>query len=633
MIRAYPRYPSLFPGETLVLHVSTASPRFRVEFYRQGAELERMADLGGPLDGISVPDGPPDFDWGWPGYAFEIPGDWPGGVYVAMFIEIAADGSETAPDRSTTFATEAKALFVVRRRGAAQPGTILYKLSWATFVAYNGTGYGSVYAEGVWSRERPNPGFKVTWRRPGCGTGGMVMPGDGPDYYDLTSRRQTFEHWDAPFVRWLERRGYPVDYCTDWDLHQDRDLLAPYSLLLSTGHDEYWSDDMRAALDRHVMRGGNLAFFSGNISGYRIHFSDDDTAITCAKIGAPTTSHGNMDPTKSPDKWEIDHWFDVRPESRLTGVATAFGGGWWDGKRDTLGYTVQHAGHWVFGGTGLKEGDVFGDDEEFPLIGYEVDGAAYKRKNGLAMPTGEGGTPRDFVILGVAELGEGWVASRPHAAATMGIYVTPRGGIVFQGATTDWPILVSRNRHVEKITSNLLDNLRLPSTRLIGPLPAKGGRMLAAVGETVTFHVDTAGVAAAGKLDVAWSVSGAEIVERGDRVLRLKVPAAPGFVTIAAAVSSGGTPIGFGTKTIATLSEKEAIGLDLLISLREMAMAGEPSNPLVAPTLDPQDRLWLLYRVRLPWIRDRATRVHDAAKRWLAQDQRESRGEKPEDGA
>ena len=107
---------------------------------------------------------------------FDIPADWPSGVYVAMLIEIAADGSEIAPDTTTSFGTAAKALFVLRHRGAVAPGTVLYKVSWATFVAYNGTGYGSLYTEAVWSRTQPNPGFKVTWRRPGCGTGGDVMP-------------------------------------------------------------------------------------------------------------------------------------------------------------------------------------------------------------------------------------------------------------------------------------------------------------------------------------------------------------------------------------------------------------------------------------------------------------------------
>ena len=130
MIRGYPRFPSLYPGETLVLHVATDSPRFRVEFFRQGATLDRMGGLPArTLPGRQLPEGPPDRDWGWPGYRWTIPADWPSGVYVAMLVEIAADGSEIAPDMTTTYAPSAKALFVLRHRGAVPPSRPLYKVS------------------------------------------------------------------------------------------------------------------------------------------------------------------------------------------------------------------------------------------------------------------------------------------------------------------------------------------------------------------------------------------------------------------------------------------------------------------------------------------------------------------------
>ncbi|HEY6434099.1 MAG TPA: N,N-dimethylformamidase beta subunit family domain-containing protein [Acetobacteraceae bacterium] len=609
MIRAYPRFPTLFPGETLVLHVSTTSPRFRVAFFRQGATLERLiSPHPRPLQGMDIPDGPPDIDWGWPGYEFAIPRDWRTGVYLAVLIEIAADGRESSPDTTTTFATEAKALFVLRHAGPIAAGTPLYKLSWATFVAYNGTGYGSLYTEAVWSREQPAPGFKVTWRRPGCGTGGLVMPGDSEDFYDTSSRRQTFEHWDAPFVRWLEAEGFAPHYCTDWDLHRDPALLRPYSLLLSTGHDEYWSDPMRAALDAHVARGGNIAFFSGNISGYRIHFTDDDTAFTCAKV---------IPPTKDPDRWTQDAWIQINPECRLTGVATAFGGGWWDGKRQTLGYTVQHAAHWIFKNTGLAEGAVFGDDDAFPLIGYEVDGAAFRRRNGHAIATGEKGTPRDFLILGIAELNQNWVASRANAAATMGLYVSPQGGIVFQAATTDWPILVPRNRHVGQITRNIVDRMRWPAARIVGPLPARAGRTLAAVGETVTFHIDTANFGYAADYICEWEIAGAHLIEADGLKARVQLPPAADFVTISAFAVKDGQPVGFGTRSLLPLTAEEALKLDMLINMREMVMAGEPSNPLVSPTHDPADLNWLIFSIRVPWIRERAERLQAAAAKLM----------------
>src|SRR5579872_6997340 len=99
MIRGYPRFPSLLPGETLVLHVSTTSPRFRVAFFRQGASLEPMASASNAtFEGIHLPDGPPDRDWGWPGYECRLPADWQTGVYVAMLIEIDAGGNEIVPD-------------------------------------------------------------------------------------------------------------------------------------------------------------------------------------------------------------------------------------------------------------------------------------------------------------------------------------------------------------------------------------------------------------------------------------------------------------------------------------------------------------------------------------------------------
>ena len=609
MIRGYPGTPSLNPGEQLVLHVSTDAPRFRVELWRQGATLEHMTDGDSlPLRGALFPDGAPDLDWGWPGYSLAIPAHWPSGVYVAMLIAIAADGSETGPDTSTTFATDAKALFVLRHRGAVAPGTPLYKVSWATFVAYNGTGYGSLYTEAVWSREQPHPGFKATWRRPGCGTGGLVMPGDSEDAYDTASRRQSFEHWDAPLVRWLEAEGFRPHYCSDWDLHRDPTLLRDYSLLLSVGHDEYWSDAMRDALDAHVARGGNIAFFSGNISGYRIHFTDADTAITCAKIGPPD---------KDPDTWAKDSWMQVNPETRLLGVATAFGGGWWDGRRRTQGYKVQHADHWVFAGSGLADGEEFGADDSFPLIGYEVDGCAFRVKDGRALPTGEGGTPRDFLILGIAELGEGWVASRPHAAATMGMHVGARGGIVFQAATTDWPILVPRNRHVAAVARNVVENMRLPSVRVLGPLPHHAGRMVGVCGEMMTFHADV-GAADVEGLRFAWHIAGAELVQGEGPVVHARMPEQPAFVTASVRVERDGRPVGFGTRSLLPLSQEEALRLEVLINMREMVMAGEPSNPLVAPSYDPLDRSWLLFSIRVPWIRDRAARMHQAAEALIA---------------
>ena len=608
MIRAYPRRPSVRPGEPLTLHVSTDAPAFRVEVYRQGATLTPLGRVGPDrLPGRHVPDGPPDEDWGWPTCDFAIPGDWASGAYVAMLVEIDAAGRERRPDTSTADGTDAKALFVVRSSRPGVDTPICYKLAWATYHAYNGTGCGSLYAEAVWSRHGQHPGFKVTTRRPGGGTGGIVMPGDSPDVYDPSSRRQTFTHWDAHFIQWLEGAGYRADYCTDLDVHEEPALLEPYRLLLSVGHDEYWSETMRDHVEAFIAAGGNVAFFSGNICGYRVHFTDGNTALTCAKVRQSGTQVA---------RWALGDWQATgRPETELTGTTFRLAGGWWDGRRETTGYTVQHADHWVYEGTGLKDSQVFGDDPDFPLVGYEADGAAYVRRHRLAVATGEGGTPASFVILGLAELGDGWVKSAPHGAATMGVYTSPGGGIVFNAATTDWPRLLSRSRQVERISRNVLDRLSLRSVRVVGPLPTLGGRMLAVEGETARFHVDAAELAGPERLVYEWRAAGATATTVDGPAVEVTMPSPPGLVTVSAAVTDGGRPLAFGTRTVLPLTADERLEVELLTDLREMVMPGEPANPLVQPTADPASRAAFLYGIRLPWLAERGSRIAELARR------------------
>jgi hypothetical protein len=600
MIYGYVRWPSISLGEDLILHVSTDHPSFRVEIYRQGRELIHLGRLGKVCKGYHLPLGTPERDWGWPAYRFPIPGEWQSGAYVAMLIEIDAEGNEIVPDTATTFATSAKALFVLRHRGEISAGTILYKVSWATFAAYNSTGYGSLYTEALWSSDRAKPGFEVTWRRPGCGTGGDVMAGDPVDFYDAKSRRQTFEHWDAPFIAWLEREGYDVHFCCDWDIQVRPEILRDYSLLLSVGHDEYWSPEIRAAIEQHIDTGGNVAFLSGNIGYYRIHFSKDHTSFTCAK---------SADPKATERASARDCWFEADPECSVTGVSIALGGGWWDGKRESLGYTVQHRDHWIYAETGLEDGDVFGDDEGFPLLGYEVDGAIYRRSHGFAIVTGDYGTPRNFSILGLGELGKGWVTSRSGAAATMGTYTSPRGGIVFQGATTDWPVVVPLNPHVAQVTRNVLDRLRLRSCRILGPLPAHGGRMLAAVDERAHFHVDTADLGSPDELEFEWKISGVPGPFAQSPSVVFTLPADPTPVTVSVVVRRDGQSVAFGSETLFVLTQEEMACLDLLIDIRELVFPEDPNNSLASPARDPLDHVPMLYSNRLPWIRERAEKI------------------------
>ena len=470
MIQGYAARDSVAVGESLWLHVSCDSSRFRVDFLRQGETLVRVGGSGW-LEGCAAtapthPDGTrgradPAVDWAWPGYEFVVTADWKPGIYVAELHEAAASGHRvTIPDRQ---------VFIVRPRYPGTLSPILYKVATFTGHAYNASDRGSslyekpVYvAHGVAGRPF---GHKVSMRRPG----------------DL----RHFAAWDAPFVGWLERNGYDVEFCADLDVHEDPQLLDVYRLVLSVGHDEYWSERMRNGVEAFVRGGGNVAFLGANTCWWRIHLTDENTAFVSDTDHLVGDAFPHLPAT---DQWWTPKPDGVgRPENSLTGVSFRNGGVWpyWytDDDRPVLGFTVQHAAHWVYEGTGLRDGsgggcaDVLGAG--VALVGYECDGSAYDRdQRGVARANGRDGSPGSFLILGIAVLDPidaDFYAQRPGAwlctsrevglvsprAATMGIYTA--GGTVFCAATTNWPVILGQDAdaNVARITRNVLNRLAL----------------------------------------------------------------------------------------------------------------------------------------------------------------------------
>jgi hypothetical protein len=598
VIDIYPSQFSVFPGETFGIHISHPSSGCVLEFVRFGSPDERVAMIAVDHTGLELTHGVPTRDWGWPRHDIVVSPGWRPGVYR---IRLLADATD--PHRGHI----ASAVIVVRD---PQPHTasILYKLPFASYGAYNSTGYGSLYAEAVWSHSSPE-GFKATLRRPGVGSGGLVAISDPPDSHSPGSRRQTIDHWDAPFIRWLERNGYPVHYCTDVDLHRDPALLASYSLMLSVGHDEYWSDTMRSAVERHIAAGGNVAFLSGNIAWWTIEFVEDETAIVCTKL----------DPQR-PVKPRGGLAFAVDPPTSLAGVSTLTGGGWWDGRRDPLGYTVRDATHWCFDGTDLTDGSVFGADDAVPVIGYEVDGAPFIERNGFPVPAANAGIPDTFSILAVAELIPPWVAREANAAATMGVYTSDRGGIVFQAATTDWVLNLLENETTATITRNVLDRLQLPSVPLLGPYPAIGGRCVAIEGGHASFHVDTSRLGARPDVRYKWQLPDGTISVSHTPAVRARVSSPVRPLTVSVTVmDDDDRPLAFGTNTVLPLTHDEAARFEIAALIQELALPADPATAQFDPLENHAVRPPSVITTGLPWIRRRALRLVELADALIAQ--------------
>jgi hypothetical protein len=348
LIQAYASATSVLPGEQIDFLVSydheTSSSDITIDFYRIGAPELHVGQQNGRADAYSIPD---DYNYSgcqWPpGYSLQVPDDWKSGVYRARLTGSSGDTTDV--------------LFVVK---AAAPGTtskVLLALAVNTYQAYNEWGGGSLYS---------NPrSVTVTFDR----------PGDQVGFLDIA------EH---SFIGWAEGNNIPLEYCTSVDLHANPDLLSYYQLLVSVGHDEYWSKEMRDGVDAFIASGGNVAFFSGNVCWWQVRFENNNRRMVCYKSDEnPDTP----DPLLQTSLATIN-WFNPpvnRPENLMTGVSFRNGAGWWDAwpaGQPYPNYVVRDGQHWVFDGTGLQNGDIFGSKAQ--ILWDETDAAEFVEENGVA---------------------------------------------------------------------------------------------------------------------------------------------------------------------------------------------------------------------------------------------------------
>jgi hypothetical protein len=275
-----------------------------------------------------------------------------------------------------------------------------------------------------------------------------------------------FRNWEQPFVEWAEKAGCKIDYCVNSDLEFHPELLKHYKLVLSVGHDEYWSSPMRDNLEKFIAAGGNVAFLSGNTCCWQVRSEDKGRALVCYKQAYradPLYQKG--DHRLLSTLWS--HHLVGRSENSLTGVGFLFGGyhrshgQFMDGSG---AFTVHRPDHWLFAGTSLKRGSAFGGKDT--IVGYECDGCELTWKDGLPYPTHRDGTPRGFTVVATAparwhpddcEWYEKWEKGRT-GNAVMGIYT--RGGTVVTVGSTDWSHgLRGNDPAVVQITKNILDKL------------------------------------------------------------------------------------------------------------------------------------------------------------------------------
>ena len=90
---------------------------------------------------------------------------------------------------------------------------------------------------------------------------------------------QGFLSWGVNLVRWLERSGYDVTYATNIDTHANGGELLNHQAFFSPAHDEYWSKEMRDAVEAARDGGVNLAFFGANSAYTQVRFEPSTAGV------------------------------------------------------------------------------------------------------------------------------------------------------------------------------------------------------------------------------------------------------------------------------------------------------------------------------------------------------------------
>lgn len=359
-LEGYVSKESVGPAEPIALCVRSTVGPFRVRLLRRGLSDSAVANVGiFPDEPIDVPDDAPENGCGWPAATdLAVPAGSPSGLYVVALSSL--DGAVTA-----------EIPFVVTPDAPGVRTRILFAIPSSTYEAYNWWGGRSLYGHG-----EPD-GFQ--WFERAAVRVSPLRPYLGPDEF-VTPKLQ---YWELPFIRWLERNGVVVDYCTSNELHADPELLSGYGLLVSVGHDEYWSWEMRDNVEQFAADGGTVVVLSGNSVWWQIRF-EDDRGITCYKDRARDPA--NADPaTRSR---VTVNWIDPelgRPETLMTGVSFQYGAMFFgDGVASAPEFEVVTE-HPVLQDTNLGVGNTFGryadnvgrrppwKDGWLTVLGYETD--------------------------------------------------------------------------------------------------------------------------------------------------------------------------------------------------------------------------------------------------------------------
>jgi len=426
-IKGYASATSVNKGDSITFYVSVATAQtYTIDFYRMGYYQGlggRLMQSVGPVAGAPQPPCLADVNTGlgecnWAaGYTLPVPTSWTSGVFLAKLTSSAGFQNWV--------------IFVVR--DDARPADLVYQQPVNTYEGYNN--YPNDNATGKSLYDFNSYGVPTV-----SGTARAVKVSFNRPYADRGAGQ--FFNWEYNFIRWLERSGYDVKYCTNIDVHEHGDQLLVDKGVLSIAMDENYSQAMYDGLEAARDAGVNLAFFGAGAVFWQVRF--EASPLTGA---ADRVLVGYKDQTKDPVQGPTTtiRWRDVgRPPQPLIGVQFH---GQIDFSSPNVPFVVQNSSNWVYTGTGVLDGDSIPG-----MVGYEMDGIW----SIFPAPNAIGGT---YVLLSASPYTD--VDGVTQKTAIASIYQAPSAAWVFGAGTTSWAwgldLDGTADPRIQRITSNVLD--------------------------------------------------------------------------------------------------------------------------------------------------------------------------------
>ncbi len=277
---------------------------------------------------------------------------------------------------------------------------------------------------------------------------------------------------DLHLVDWLDEQGYAYDVATDEDLQNEgADLLAPYNVVVTGSHPEYWTTQGLDAVDAYLAAGGRLMYLGGNGFFSVVSFPPDSThCIEMRRTAArphDEAGQSNHSFTGEPGmNWNARG----RPSGRILGVGSSTGTGFdysmpyhrlEDSHDPRAAFIFEGIGRdEVIGNFGLKQGGAGG---------VEIDRADYglgTPPHALVLATASGFSDHYQLIMEAESVGDYSRGRRrggsqnPLVRSDLVYFEGPAGGGVFSVGSIAWCGSLSHNgydNNVSRITKNVLD--------------------------------------------------------------------------------------------------------------------------------------------------------------------------------